>query len=233
VQDRDGERVFGRTVDCLSDDVSGLVAVEGRAEDLDLEIDLAARHAVQEAVHRHVDMFDIALQVGERTVPVEIRDDLAHGAAQAIFLGVIAAVGLAVVAFEIFGRNGRADENEIVVEIIPVQDLGRHRVEEGFGQLRLLVVEQEPDIEQLDLLPGRVVDARRIEFVAQALYALVDAVVVETDAFLDGLVHAQPVTVLEARLGFAAGLAEQRVVFIEPLNHGQRDLVRVGAIEAD
>ncbi len=63
-----------------------------------------------------------------------------------------------------------------------MQDLGRHRIEEGFGQFRLLVVEQQADVQQLDLLPGRLVDVAGVEFVAQALDAFVDAVIVETDA---------------------------------------------------
>ena len=69
--------------------------------------------------------------------------------------------------------------------------------------------------------------------VAQALDALVHAVVVEADAFLHRLVHAQPVALLETALGFAAGLAEQGVVLVEALDHGQGDLVRVGAVKAD
>ncbi len=87
----------------------------------------------------------------------------------------------------------RADEDEIVVKVIAVQDLGGYRIEEGLGQFRLLVVEQQADVEQLDLLPGRIVDGGGVELVAQALDTLVHAVVVEADALLDCLVHAQPV----------------------------------------
>ena len=166
-------------------------------------------------------------------MPVEIADDLADCATQAVFLGVIAAVGLGVVALDVFGRDGWTDEDEIVVKVIAVQDLGGYRIEEGLGQFRLLVVEQQADIEQLDLLPGRIVDGGGVELVAQALDALVHAVVVEADALLDGLVHAQPVGLLETALGFAAGLAEQGVVLVEALDHGQGDLVRVGAVKAD
>ncbi len=56
VQHRDGKGVFARPVDGLADDVGGLVAIEGRGQHLDLEIDLAPRHAVQETVNRLVDV---------------------------------------------------------------------------------------------------------------------------------------------------------------------------------
>ena len=233
VQHRDGKGVFVRPVDGLADDVGGLVAIEGRGQHLDLEIDLAPRHAVQETVNRLVDGIHIAIEVGKGAMPVEIADDLADCATQAVFLGVIAAVGLGVVALDVFGRDGWTDEDEIVVKVIAVQDLGGYRIEEGLGQFRLLVVEQQADIEQLDLLPGRIVDGGGVELVAQALDTLVHAVVVEADAFLHRLVHAQPVGLLETALGFAAGLAEQGVVLVEALDHGQGDLVRVGAVKAD
>jgi hypothetical protein len=45
-----------------------------------------------------------------------------------------------------------------------VQDLGGHRVEEGLGELGLLVIDQQADVVQLDLLPGVVVDGVGVEF---------------------------------------------------------------------
>ena len=50
-------------------------------------------------------------------------------------------------------RDRRAHEDEVVVEVAAVQDLGRHRVEEGLGELGLVVVDQQADVVQLDLLP--------------------------------------------------------------------------------
>ena len=67
----------------------------------------------------------------------------------------------------------------------------------------------------------------------QAFDAFVDAVVVEADALPDRLVHPQPVALLEAGLGRLAGFAEQRVVLVEALDQGKRDLVGVGAVEAN
>ena len=233
LQYRNGEGVFGRAIDRLADDVGGLVAIKGGAKDLNLEIDFTARHALQEVMNCLINVVDIARKIVKRPVPLEILDDLANRATQAVILGVITAIGLGLVTLDVFGGNARPNKDEIVVEIIAVQDLGRHRVEEGLGQFRLLVIEQQPDIEQLDLLPGSVVDRGGIELVAQALDAFIDPVIVKADALLDGLVHAQPVSLLEPGFRFTAGLAEQRVMLVEALNHGQGDLVCVGAVEAD
>ena len=94
-------------------------------------------------------------------------------------MGIVAAVGGFAVGFDVFGGNRRADEDEVVVEIRAVENLGGHRVEEGFRQFGLFVVEEQTDVEQLDLLPGGVVDAAGVELAAQALDAFVNAVVVK------------------------------------------------------
>ena len=119
---RDGKRVFVCAVDRLADDVGRLVAVERGAEHLDLEIDLAPGHAVEVAADCVVDVADIPFKIGKGQVPVEIADDFVNRAAQAVFLGVIAAVGLRLVALDVFGRDTWPDENEIVVEVVAVQD---------------------------------------------------------------------------------------------------------------
>jgi hypothetical protein len=233
MQHGDGEGVFDGAVDRLADDVGGLVAVEGRAEHLDLEIEFAVGHALQVAADGVIDVGNVAFEIGERSLPLEIADDLADRAVQAVGIGVVAAVGGRLVGFQVLGRDGRPDEDEIVLEIGPVQDLGGHRIEEGLRQFRLLVVEQQADVEQLDLLPGGVVQVLGIEFVAQALDAFIDAVVVKADALADRPVHARPVAVLETGLGLPAGLAEQRVVLVEALNQRQGDLVGVRAVQSD
>jgi hypothetical protein len=78
-----------------------------------------------------------------------------------------------------------------------VQDLRAHRVEEGLGEFGLLVVDQLPDVEQLELLPGRVVERSGTEVCAQQLGGLADAVVVGTDALANGVMNALPVGGLE------------------------------------
>ena len=132
-----------------------------------LEIYLTLRHAFQKAASRVVNVVDIALKVGKRAQPVKVSDDVADRAAQAIFPGVIATVGRRAIRFDILGRHGWTNENEIVVEVMAMENLRRDRIEEGFGQLGLFVVEQQPDVEQFDLLPGRLVDLAGIEITVQ------------------------------------------------------------------
>ena len=95
------------------------------------------------------------------------------------------------------------------------------------------MVKQQPDVKQLDLLPGVFVEVPGVEFIAQAFDAFVDTVVVKADAFLDGLVHPEPVALFEAFLGLFAGFTKQLVVLVEALDCRQRNLVGIGAVKAD
>jgi hypothetical protein len=104
-----------------------------------------------------------------------------------------------------------------------VQDLGRHRVEEGLGELGLVVVDQQADVVQLDLLPHVHRQRRGLELALQALGRLVDPLVVVLDPQRLGPLLAVPVGRLEARLGLGAGLAEEAVVAVEALEHRLRD----------
>ena len=180
-----------------------------------------------------INVIDVAFLVGERTRPSKVADDLANGAAQAVVVYVIAAVSGLAVGFEVFRGDGRADEDEVVAEIVTVQDLRCDRIEKSLSQLGLFVVKQQADVKQLDLLPGSIVDGFDFEFVAQALDAFIDAVVIETDAFADCGMDPRPIAVFEAILGLPAGLPEQGVVLVEALDHCQGDAMCIGAVEAD
>ena len=116
-------------------------------------------------------------------------------------------------------RDRRAHEDEVVVEVAAVQDLGRHRVEEGLGELGLVVVDEQADVVQLDLLPDVHRQLAGLELALQPLGRLVDALVVELDALALGPLLAVPVGRLEARLRRGAGLAEQPVVAVEAVEH--------------
>jgi hypothetical protein len=76
-------------------------------------------------------------------------------------------------------RNRRTEKDEIVVEIGPVQDFARHRVEECLGQFRPLVVDEQPHIEQLRLVPCGVIKRPGAQFAVQPLDRFFHAVVVE------------------------------------------------------
>ena len=83
-------------------------------------------------------MYGDELHPGEHPPLIE---ESTYRAAQAILHRIVAAVGGRDVGFDVLGGQGRANEHEIVAEILAAQDPGRHRVEEGLGQFRLLVIE--------------------------------------------------------------------------------------------
>ena len=99
-----------------------------------------------------------------------------------------------------------------------MQQLGRDAVEEGFGQLGLVVVGQQADVVQLGLLPGVHRQLLDVELAAQALHRLIDALVVERDALRLRLLLAVPVGLLEALLGAPRGVAEELVVAVEAVD---------------
>ena len=146
---------------------------------------------------------------------------------------VVRAVGRqrrGLVVLEVLGRDGGAHEDEVVVEVAAVQDLGRHRVEERLGALGLVVVDEQADVVELDLLPDLHRQRRRLELVLQPLGRLGDAPLVVGDALRLRLLLAVPVGRLEARLRLRARLAEQPVVAVEAVEHRPRDVegARVG-----
>jgi hypothetical protein len=87
-----------------------------------------------------------------------------------------------------------------------VHDLAEDRVEEGLRQLRLLVIGQQPDVEQLGPLPGDVVDRFRAKRIMQQDSRLVNAIVVEGDALAHRDLHRPPVAGFEALLGQGAAI---------------------------
>ena len=113
-----------------------------------------------------------------------------------------------------------------------MQDLGRDRIEEALGQLRLVVVDQEADEVQLDLVP----DLHRLlagpEFLLEPRHRLADAQVVELDALALGALLAVPVGGLEAVLGARRLGAKEPVVPIEAVAHRPCDVVGERRIEA-
>ena len=113
-----------------------------------------------------------------------------------------------------------------------MQDLGGHRVEEGLGQLGLLVVYQEADVVQLDLVPDLHGLLAGLELLLQAARAFLDAQVVELDALALGALLAMPVGRLEAVLGARRFRAEQAVVAVEAIDHRLGDVVGLGRIKA-
>ena len=129
-------------------------------------------------------------------VQLEVGDDAFQRRGEPVLRRVIRAIRRLrgwFAVLDVLGRDGRAHEDEIVVEVRAMQDLAAHRVEERLGALGLPVRREQPDIVQLDLLPDFVVDVFRVVFVFEQHHALVDAIVVRRDALACELLQRKPV----------------------------------------
>ena len=160
------------------DHVCGLVAEEQRRQHVNLEVRRGVEFAegfvdgLHHALH-------VALQVLERRFELKIRDDPLDGRGETVLAGVIRAIsrlGRGLVVLDVFGRDGRAHENEVVIEVRTVQDLAAHGVEERLGAFRLAMRGEQADVMQLDLLPDFVVDIFRVVFVLKQRDAFIHAV---------------------------------------------------------
>ncbi len=228
VQHRHRERVFLAAVDRPADHVGALVAVEGRGKHLDLEVRFGPGPFAEMALHGVEQVADVAVQVGERAVPAEVQKDLPQRRLHAVAQRVVAAVG-GRIRFDVIGRDGRPEEDEVVVEIGAVHDPAEHRVEEGLRQFRLLVLGEQADVVQLGMAPGQVVHRLGAELAAQPFDRLGHALVVELDALLDRVLLSQPGAGLEPPLALLAGLAVQPVVLVEPVQDRLGDGLGDGA----
>jgi hypothetical protein len=171
---------------------------------------------------------DVALQVLEGALQRELLHHLAQRLRQRLARRVEGQVGRArsrVLVLYVFRADGRPHEDEVVVEVRAVQDLGGDRVEEGLGQLGLQMVDHEPDVVALDLLPDRHGLGAGRKFLFQPPHAFAHTQVVELDALALGALLAQPVGRLEAVLGTCRLGAEQAVMAVEAVHHRPRDVV--------
>ena len=76
-------------------------------------------------------------------------------------------------------------------------------VEEGLGKLRLAVLDEQADVVELRVAPGLVAESREVELAAKPVDALEDALVVETDPLLHGVLLLRPGARLERVLARA------------------------------
>jgi hypothetical protein len=234
MQDRQRQRDLDEAVDDLADEVGALVAEEQARQHLDLKVRARAERP-QFGQHRLRHVGRVAVEVLELQRELEVVDDALPGLAQVLARRVVGPVGgLAgrLVVLDVLGADGRAHEDEVVVEVAAVKQLGRHRVEEGLGKLGLVMVGQQADVVQLDLLPGVHAELVDAELGAQAQHRFVDAHVVELDALALRALLAVPVGTLEALLGRGAGLAEEAVVPVEAVAQRGGDVVGARVVEA-
>ncbi|MGF6664140.1 hypothetical protein QF000_005808 [Paraburkholderia atlantica] len=220
------ERQQRVAVDDAPDDVRSLVAIKQRRQHVNLEIRRFVEHAECFANRLH-HTGDVARQILERRIELEVRDHPLQRCGKSVRAGVIRAIGRLrgrFVVLDVFGRNRRAHENEIVVEVRAVQDLAGNRIKEGFRALGLTVRGQKADVVQLDLLPHFAVDVLRVVFVFELVHAFLHAIVVRRDAVARELLQAVPVADFEQRLRMDRRIAKDPVVTVEPFEHRLRDV---------
>ncbi len=225
MQDRQGKRDLLEAVDDLADHIRALVAEEQAREHLELEVG-AQLHMIEVLLHGTEHQLGVALQVLERHAQGEVLEHAQGLDLHRLCGGVVAAVGglrAGLFVLDVLRGYRRAHEDEVVLEVGALEDLGGDGVEEGFGQLGLVVVHQQPDVVQLDLLPhvhGLFVGA---EFLHEPHHAFLDPQVVELDALALCALLAKPVARLEAVFGARRLGAEQPVVPVETVDHGLGD----------
>ncbi len=228
MHDGNRQRVGAVGVQDTADDEGRLVAEEQRRQHVDLEIRRNAQVAeiLGDGAHH---IADIAREIVERALKLEIVDDALearrHALAAARIVGAEGRPRGRLLVLDVLGRDGRAHEDEVVVEVRAVQDARAYRVEERLGQFGLVVIGQQADVVQLDLLPDLVFDIFRVVFVFQDHAGFAYPLVVEVDAVALQLQQAMPVGRFELQLGLMAHLAEQPVVLVKPVQHGPGHVV--------
>jgi hypothetical protein len=226
MQDGQCERQFLKAVDHLAHHIRTLVPVEQAGQHLDLEV--GAKVLVIEQAHQHlVHGQGVALEILEIDTQAEVTHhapELVEDGVAARVVGTVGGAAGRVLGLDVLGADGRAHEDEVVLEIAAVQDLGRHRVEEGLGQLGLAMVDQHADVQQLDLLPHLHRLLGGLELALEPPRAFAHAQVVELDALALAALLAVPVRRLEAVAGARRFGAKQLVMSVEPVDHGPGDV---------
>jgi hypothetical protein len=171
---------------------------------------------------------EVAFDVFPAARQSDVDDDLAQRLAQTL-PRVIAAVGRRI-RVHVIRRDAWPHEDELVAEVVPMQQLGAHRVEEGLCALGLAVVGQQGHVLLLDRLPQRialgVLERGEVELALDAGHRFEDALVVEIDPLAGARAHPLPVAIFKERLGLLRHVAEQSVVAVEALEDGVRDARR-------
>ena len=120
MEHRNGEGSFDGAVDRLAKDVGALVSVERGVKHLDLDVGLGFWPTAEEAFNSVHNVADIAIEVFERPLPVEIENDLLDCQVQPVPHRVVARID-GRIREDVLGRNGRAGENVVVMEIRSMQ----------------------------------------------------------------------------------------------------------------
>jgi hypothetical protein len=200
---------------------------------LDLEIDFASwPFAPHMAAHSFNDVADVPIQIIEGAMPAEIEEHLLDRGAETQVVRVVAAVRRRR-RFDVLRGDGRPDKDEVVVEVTPVHHLAENRVEKGLGKFWLLVADQAPDVEQLDVLPGLVIGELIAEQRANVADGLFNPIVIELNAIPHRLLGAGPIGLLETLLRTQRGFAKQTVVLVEALDDDFGRVACESAVQGD
>ena len=226
VQDGDDEGQLVVAVDELAEHVCGLVAVEGRVQHLDLVVRLEvrpwpARPLLEGTQH----VVEVAVEVGKRPAPADVAEEPREALPLSVDVWVVAAVDRRV-GLDVLGRDRSADEDQVVVVVGALQDPRDHRVEEGLGELRLAVLDEQADVAELRVLPGLLAERPEVELAAKPVDALADALVVEADTLLNRVLLLLPGARLEPLPCAGARGAKEPVMLVEALDQDGRDLSR-------
>ena len=205
MQDGQGKRDLAEAVDELADNVGALVAKEQAGQHLDLEIgpqlDIAQApgHGVRHISSITRQVFKLA---GQAKVIHQRDQRLVHAGACRVISAVSWLCG-GFLVLDVFGADSRPDKDEIVLKVTAVQDFGGDGIEKGFGQFGLVVVDQQPDVMQLDLMPDIHRLLAGLELALQPDRRFAHPQVVELDALALGALLAVPVGGFKAVLGTA------------------------------
>jgi len=170
-------------------------------------------------------------QIGKRQAKLGVQYHLPESFAQTRNrLRVVAAVGWWI-GIQIIGRDGGADKDIVVIEIVAMQNSASDRVIKTFGTLGLLVLNQQGDKMKFDLQPDIVVQRLGLEFFSQTFNRFFNPQVVKQNTVTRGIMNSTPVSQFKAVFGNLRGFAKQPVVPVKAPQYYLSDSV-CGAFQA-
>ncbi len=224
VQDRNDEGNLVGSVDGLAYDVHTLVAVEGMAQDHELEIFRPVPGHGEEGADGVKEIAHVSTTFSKGQAKPEGRQDLVDDPSKTV-PGRIVAPEAGDFGLQVLRGHHRPHEDEAVVVVDAVEQMAEDRVVEGLRELRLAVLGQETEVLDLDPPPQGLVERLDAELGAQSGDGLADTLIVVADTLSGCPLHRLPVRVLEALPRTCRRHPKQPVVPIEAGEDGLGDLL--------
>ena len=142
--ERNDERGERAAIDHASHRERALVSIKERPQDLDLEM-AAARSRAGNDPRWRADEAEIAPEIDEGDLQIEVGDRAPERVPQVVRLGVVAAIG-GLHALEVLRRRRRAREDVVVAVVPAIEDAARDGVEERLRALGLIVIVEQADV---------------------------------------------------------------------------------------